>query len=812
MLTGSASASIEFLRAFHPEGPWTLTSIDPDRKSISTATFYPATEPACTAWLERFIGSRNIYFSVNPPLRDLSKKAEREDIRAMDYLHVDIDPRAGEDIEAEQQRALDLLTTRLPQGVPAPTFVVFSGGGYQGFWRLEDPVPIEGELEAAEDAKRYNMQLELLFGADNCHNIDRIMRLPGTINIPDARKMKKGRVPALATLVEYDGSRVYPIQDFTQAPLLQVRGEAGLASGGGASLGSSPTAVQVSGNVRRLSTVDELDEWNVPDRVKVIVVQGHDPENPKKGDNSRSAWVFDACCQLARAGVPDEVIFSVLTDPDFGISDSVVEKGSGAEKYATRQMERAKEWVIDPNLQRLNARHAVIANIGGKCRVVEEIYDHALGRSRLTRQSFDDFRNRYMHELVKVGTDPKGMDIFAQLGKWWLGHKARRQYDSIVFSPGHEVPGSYNLWQGFSFTALPGQRHQPFLDHIRQNICGGNETYYNYLIGWMAATVQNPDSPGQVAVVMRGRQGTGKGFLCKHFGALWGRHYMQVSDAKHLVGSFNAHLRDCVVLFADEAFFAGDKRHESILKTLITEDLLVVEGKGIDAETSPNFLHLMMASNSQWVVPANADERRFFVLDVGDTQKQNHAYFKELAHGLNNGGYENLLYFLLNYDLEDFNIRAMPKTAGLQEQKLLSMAPEEEWWLSKLRDGAVLGESVEWESEVRADALQADYVAHLQATGVMRRATPTAMGKFLSRVLPGNFPRSYQRLVVDKVPTKDGWTVDLKRRARFYGLPGLPECRAYFEKMYDIEPEWPEQGELQLQKPETDRRGNDSPF
>jgi len=32
-----------------------------------------------------------------------------------------------------------------------------------------------------------------------------------------------------------------------------------------------------------------------------------------------------------------------------------------------------------------------------------------------------------------------------------------------------------------------------------------------------------------------------------------------------LVGNFNAHLIDCVLLFADEAFWAGDKQGENTL-------------------------------------------------------------------------------------------------------------------------------------------------------------------------------------------------------------------------------------------------------
>ena len=50
-----------------------------------------------------------------------------------------------------------------------------------------------------------------------------------------------------------------------------------------------------------------------------------------------------------------------------------------------------------------------------------------------------------------------------------------------------------------------------------------------------------------------------------------GQHALHISNSKHLVGNFNAHLRDCVLLFADEAFYAGDKAHVGVLNSLITE-------------------------------------------------------------------------------------------------------------------------------------------------------------------------------------------------------------------------------------------------
>jgi len=110
-----------------------------------------------------------------------------------------------------------------------------------------------------------------------------------------------------------------------------------------------------------------------------------------------------------------------------------------------------------------------------------------------------------------------------------------------------------------------------------------------------------------------------------------------------------------------------------VLKTIITEETLVVEGKGVDAEISPNYLHLLMASNSEWVVPAGPEERRFFVLDVGDDRMQDKEYFRALREGLDAGGSENLLHFLMTYDLSNYEVRAVPKTKALEEQKAHSL-------------------------------------------------------------------------------------------------------------------------------------------
>lgn len=762
-------AALEFLQRVYPEGPWVLTAIRLDRKAIETRTFYPSNQAELQAWLKTYNGERNIYWSVNPTIRAVSKKAEREDIKEVCLLHVDVDPRAGEDLEAEVKRILALQ----PSGAPPASFIIYSGGGAQFFWKLETPIPINGDLALAEDAKRFNQQLELLYGGDNCHDISRIMRLPGTTNLPDERKRKKGRTPQLARVVEFHEDRVYPIAQFTAAPAVQMPDVKGFSGGA--------HTVKISGNIERLEDINDLDKWGVPDRVKVILVQGKHPDEPKEGDNSRSMWVFDAVCQLVRKDVPDDVIFSILTDPDFGISESVLEKGNNAERYAIRQIERAKEEAVDPWLRKLNEEYAVIMNIGGKCRVVEEIMDHTLKRSRLTRISFDDFRNSLMHEQVDIGLDEKGNMKTMEVGKWWLKNRKRRQFKTVVFAPGHEVPGSYNMWKGFAVTAKPGDCSL-FIDHVKRNVCSNDPAVYAYTMGWMARAVQEPDTPGEVAMVLRGGKGVGKSFFAKVLGSLFGRHFLHVSNPSHLVGNFNAHLRDVVLLFADEAFYAGDKKHASILKTLITEETIQIEAKGVDVESSPNYVHLIMASNDDHVVPASGDERRFLVLDVGAEEQQRSDYFKAISKQMDDGGREALLHLLLTYDLSDYEVRNVPQTDALKEQKELSLGPDQDWWFNKLKDGSVFPEDDGWLDEVRKEALVGDYIEHTKKWMVTRRGSETALGKFLLKHCPSM--QVSQKMATFTEVDAQGYTTEVRKRAYFWSLPTLDQARQTWDELH----------------------------
>src|SRR5262249_3537367 len=219
----------------------------------------------------------------------------------------------------------------------------------------------------------------------------------------------------------------------------------------------------------------------------------------------------------------------------------------------------------------------------------------------------------------------------------------RRQYEKVAFAPGKDIPEASNLWRGFAVKAGfddSATKCSLYLSHIREIIFQRDSYLYDYVIKWMAAAVQRPDQPGGVALVLRSGQGSGKGEFVRHYSRLFGLNYAHVSKSEQVTGRFNGHLEGAILLFADESFFAGDPRHEPILKAMVTERTQVIERKGIDAITYPSCLHIIMATNDDWAVRVSADDRRFCCMAVSDARRSDSAYFAAIEAQMKAGGYE----------------------------------------------------------------------------------------------------------------------------------------------------------------------------
>jgi hypothetical protein len=340
-------------------------------------------------------------------------------------------------------------------------------------------------------------------------------------------------------------------------------------------------------------------------------------------------------------------------------------------------------------MREFNAEFMVV-NEGGKAMIYAPHLDPILKRivyDRMTRRSLEEL---YANHFVTIIND-KGKPVRRNAAALWWRHPDRRQYKKgVVFDPANTVnsPDIFNLWQGFAIQPKPGSWAK-LQEHLLTNVCDTDETHYDYLLNLLSDLVQHPGKPGEIAIVLQGREGCGKGTLARPLLRIFGQHGLHISNGLHLTGRFNLHLRDCCFLFADEAFYAGDKAHIGVLKALITEPLLTIEGKYANAVQAANRLHILQSSNEDWVIPAALDSRRFYMRCVSDARCGDHAYFAAINEELDNGGTEAMLYDLLRRDLTGVNLRNPPSTDALVEQRKRSMPTHLVWWGDCLQRGYV---------------------------------------------------------------------------------------------------------------------------
>ncbi|WJS84225.1 DNA-primase RepB domain-containing protein [Paracoccus sp. TOH] len=150
------AAATSFLRDMHADRPMTLVAIKEGRGPIAKAFGMDVATDAVDARISEHNGQGyNIYWQVNRAVETAhNKKARKRDITEVWMLHVDVDDLSDDALE------------RLKAFEPRPSVILFSGGGYQAFWLLDQP------LADIPKAEALNRRIAAKLGGDNCHNAE----------------------------------------------------------------------------------------------------------------------------------------------------------------------------------------------------------------------------------------------------------------------------------------------------------------------------------------------------------------------------------------------------------------------------------------------------------------------------------------------------------------------------------------------------------------------------------------------------------------------------------------------------------------
>jgi Family of unknown function (DUF5906) len=351
----------------------------------------------------------------------------------------------------------------------------------------------------------------------------------------------------------------------------------------------------------------------------------------------------------------------------------------------------------------------------------------------------------------------------------------QRDEKALIFKPGGAAQANeYNLWRGFAIEPSKGwQRQRRFLSHLLQVICRRNKQKFKYLMRLLAWFVQNPDKHAEVVLVLKSReQGTGKSTVGKVMLDIFGKHGFLVDDKDRLLGRFNDWLETACFVLAEEILFAGDRKADDKMKSMVTSPSLQVEGKFRTLREVPNRTKYIATTNHDHAVAAGSRERRKIVYEVGNEHVGDRAYFDALYRDLTDGGTSEFLWLLQNIKLADWHPRMIIKTDETTEQQRMSGDSVSQWCQSCIEaDEITLSDESRCHtlgSLVPFPDLLSAYTEFCKQTG-QRPVAPETFGsectKFFGakkRLTP--IPPSNKRPSGYHVPTGSLWQQELDKR------------------------------------------------
>lgn len=270
-----------------------IIAIPPDGQPLPYGGHFDDADSAAQWVIRENAKGYNLYWTVNIVKRGVNKKPSKSDMIGARFLHVDVDPPKDGSRFDRDEIVLSMEDMREPA-----SFILDSGNGVQAFWRLD------AILQNIASVEMLNRRLATKFGGDNCHNIDRLMRIPGTVNFPDATKRARGRVPTLASIIVHD------------------RGDTVEAEAMDAVLPQAAVSSSASRPNIRLGGIAEItleDAGIVPaDPLHALIING----NP----DDRSGAVLKAAALLVRRGKSDAFIAGLLLNRGYAVSAHCYDK------------------------------------------------------------------------------------------------------------------------------------------------------------------------------------------------------------------------------------------------------------------------------------------------------------------------------------------------------------------------------------------------------------------------------------------------------------------------------------------------------
>ena len=307
--------------------------------------------------------------------------------------------------------------------------------------------------------------------------------------------------------------------------------------------------------------------------------------------------------------------------------------------------------------------------------------------------------------VVRYMDGEKEKTVIRNAGKEWLKWRGRKEFKGVEFMPGVEgedVNGFYNGWRGWGVKrrledlATPEQVEgaDMFFAHVKNVICEGDDSQYKWVMSYISDMYQNPAKRPDTVLVIKGEMGSGKGTFVDVLGKIIGeRHYSQVQDIKDMTGQYNGVLYEKLLINLDEATFHGDKAERDRLKAITGAKQLSLNIKfGPQLNNVKNHCRFIITSNSRRPVDTETGNRRYTILNCGDTRVNDIKYYAKMDQLIfEKKGIEVIFERLMNHRVDSNMIRTCLKNVEMVRQKIESFDLAEKFVFESVCQGKILG-------------------------------------------------------------------------------------------------------------------------
>lgn len=326
--------------------------------------------------------------------------------------------------------------------------------------------------------------------------------------------------------------------------------------------------------------------------------------------------------------------------------------------------------ILIPNGRLMNA-NKFNGQYGGKKFIIDE-------QSKLTNEPWQAALRSTLWTIPKVDhlrfipTEAKGAIVVDELGREGVNTYIPARIRTVAGDP------------------------SPFLRHMEAMF--PIESDRKILFDFLAHNAKYPGYKIPWAPLLQSAEGVGKGVIKTVVRHMMGGPYVHFPNAQELIASgskFNAWMRAKLFILVDE--IKVDERRDMIevLKPMISEKEIEIQGKGHDQEKEDNYSNWCFFSNYKDAIPVNSNARRFAIfysaiqskVDLND-RGMTGDYFDKLYAWLNGDGAAIVTHWLREYPIAcgDIPMRA-PDTSSTAEATRQSRGPYEVIITEAIEDG-----------------------------------------------------------------------------------------------------------------------------